>query len=326
LLLLGSIAVVYPLGYCFYYGNYLIIGGKDLYGPHYYLGLLIPATILLAVAVVDLGRRRAAYAVLVVVALLAGTGIEAGDKIRRNQRVRDDVAREVNAVHDTVRGRALVVVPHGPDGAYVLHPRGAMGNSPDLAGSTLYAADLGGRNLELFDRFPDRAVYQFQTISDGTSRPGRPEVELLRRNKGTSFDLVVHATPLPGRSAFVTYAAVEGEVDRVCVVDRDARPERPIAAPVRITASAVTLSGCDGGDVTVPVPPGPSTLVIGAASSLEPELATGSQVESRYWARSTGTDLELVTPPETWRWDPGDDFAMVDAASVGWVTFDLAAP
>jgi hypothetical protein len=60
---------------------------------------------------------------------------------------------------------------------------------------------------------------------------------------------------------------------------------------------------------------------LGAASSPHAELATGAQVESRYWARSDGSQIELVTPPQTWRWDPGTDFALIDPASAGWVTF-----
>src|SRR4051794_30926273 len=317
LLLLVSIAVIYPLGYCFYYGNYLIIGGRNLYGPHYYLGLLIPATILLAVGIADIARRRTALAVLVVVALIAGTALEVGDKVRRNQRVADDVAREVDAVHATVRGRALVIVPDGPDGAYVLHPRGALSNDPDLSDSTLFAADLGGRNLDLFDRFPDRAFYRFDTVD------GRPEIDTLHRARAASFTMTVHATPLPGSSVFVTYAAVEGEPDHVCVVDRAASPDHPIAAPVSLSPGSITLRGCEGGDVSVAVPDGPSSVVIGAASSGEAALATGAQVESRYWTNVKDGQLELATPGETWTWNPGDDFTLVTPGSVSWVSFDL---
>ena len=39
-----------PFAYFFYYGNYLIIGGRNFYGPHYYLSLLLPTMVLLAVA------------------------------------------------------------------------------------------------------------------------------------------------------------------------------------------------------------------------------------------------------------------------------------
>jgi hypothetical protein len=323
LLVVGAIAIIYPLGYCFYYGNYLIIGGKDLYGPHYYLGLLIPATILLAVAVADLWRRGALVALVVVAALVLGTAVEGGDKIRRNERVRDDIAREVDAVRSTVRGRAVVVVPNSADGAYVLHPRGALGNSPDLSDITLFAADLGGRNVDLFDRYPDRAVYRLATITDGTT--ARPDVGLLRRLRAPSLDMTIRATPLPGRQAFVTYAAVENQVDRVCVIDRAATPDRPIVAPGRMTPAAVTLGGCEGGDVTVPIPHGPSTVVVGAASSTEAELATGSQVESRYWVRSANGEVDVVTPPATWRWDPGKDFSLIDPSSASWVQFDVSA-
>jgi hypothetical protein len=121
----------------------------------------------------------------------------------------------------------------------------------------------------------------------------------------------------------MTYAAVEGGTDNLCVVDRAASPDRPIDAPVVLTPQAVTLQGCEGGDVTVPLPDGPSSLVLGAASSAEAELATGAQVESRYWTNVRDGQVELATPGETWTWNPGEDFTLVAPGSVRWVSFDL---
>jgi hypothetical protein len=324
LLVLVSIAVIYPVGYFFYYGNYLIISGKDLYGPHYYLGLLIPATMLIAVAILDIWRRRRLLALVLVPALVFGTAIEVGDKVRRNQRVHDDIAREVAVLRSSVRGRAVVIVPNGIDGAYVLHPRGELGNSPELSDNALYAADLGGRNLDLFDRFPDRTLYRLVTTGPGIGGP--PHVDALKRVHAPTIDLTVRATPLPDRSAFVTYAAVQNDVAKVCVVARTATPAHPISAPVHMTPTAVTLSGCEGGDIVVPLPGGPTTVVIGAASSTKAQLATGSQLEVRYWTRTDDGQVEAVMPPATWKWDPGGDFIQIEPGSSSWAHVDIGTP
>jgi hypothetical protein len=317
--LLGAIALIYPLGYFFYWGNYLIIAGRNFFGPHYYLGLLLPATAFIAVAVDDLIRRGAALAFLLVPALLVGTAIEVRPKIDANVRHRDTVDREVAAVRSSVQTPAVVVLPVGRDGPYVLHPRGAFGNSPDLSGPTLFAVDLLGRNLELFDRFPDRRIYRLQQIDDGVG--SHPDVRQLTRVRAATVDLNLTAAAKPGQTVVSIYAAAGGDL-KTCVLGRNVVPGQTFIRTVSITAAALTISGCEGGNVVLAVPPAMSSVAIGVNSGATPDPAAGDDVEQRVWLRPIDDTIEMVTPPDTWhRDDPQSPFSVVDADAVPWVRF-----
>ncbi len=158
-----------PFAYFFYYGNYLIIGGRNFYGPHYYLSLLLPTMVLLAVALVDLAGRDRVVIPVVVGAMAIGMALEIPDKVNINLSARDAIAAEVELVESTVQEPAIVLIPKGSDGPYVLHPWGAFSNPPGLDSDVLYAVDLGARSLELVERFPNRRFYRFEISDDGAS-------------------------------------------------------------------------------------------------------------------------------------------------------------
>ena len=151
-----------PFAYFFYYGNYLIIGGRNFYGPHYYLSLLLPTMVLLAVAIVDLADRRRVVLPCAIVAMVLGMAIEIPDKVNANSSARDAIAAEVDLVEATVEEPAIVLIPKGKDGPYILHPWGAFSNPPSLDSEVLFAVDLGPRSIELVERFPNRRFYRFE--------------------------------------------------------------------------------------------------------------------------------------------------------------------
>jgi len=158
-----------PFAYFFYYGNYLIIGGRNLYGPHYYLSLLLPMMVLLGVGLVDLAGRRRVLLPSVIGAMALGMAIEIPDKVNVNISARDAIAAEVALVESTVEGPAIVLIPKGKDGPYILHPWGAFSNPPSLDSDVLFAVDLGPRSIELVERFPNRRFYRFGISGEGNS-------------------------------------------------------------------------------------------------------------------------------------------------------------
>ena len=158
-----------PFAYFFYYGNYLIIGGRNLYGPHYYLSLLLPTMVLLGVGLVDLADRRRVLLPGVIGAMALGMAIEIPDKVNVNISARDAIAAEVALVESTVEGPAIVLIPKGKDGPYILHPWGAFSNPPSLDSDVLFAVDLGPRSIELVERFPNRRFYRFGISGEGDS-------------------------------------------------------------------------------------------------------------------------------------------------------------
>jgi hypothetical protein len=223
-----------PFAYFFYYGNYLIIGGRNFYGPHYYLSLLLPTMVLLGVGLVDLAGRRRVVLPAAIGAMALGMAIEIPDKVNVNLAARDAIAAEVELVDSTVQEPAVVLIPVGKDGPYILHPWGAFANPPSLDSDVLYAVDLGARSLELVERFPNRRFYRFEISGDGASAdPSAP-------HSGPSIDPL---TVVSGSA--LTIEASARKIDRV-VIDNELIRCGDSAATVKIdlTLATTTLAGC----------------------------------------------------------------------------------
>jgi hypothetical protein len=277
----------------------------------------------MAMACTDLLHRRSSVAFLLVPALVLGTFVEVGDKIDANVRIRDNIDGEVAAVSSAVHAPAVVVLPAGADGPFILHPRGTFGNAPDLSDSTLFAADLAGRNLELFDQFSNRTIYRLQVINDGFG--GHPDVKALERLRAAAIDVAIVATAARSQPTISTYAAVTDQVT-ICTVSRSAFPSQTIHVGATLTATTVILRGCEGGDRVVPLPPTETTITIGAHSGLTTYPAAGEEVEQRYWARPFNDGIEIVNPADTWRRaHPDEEFSVIEPDQAPWVRFTTTA-
>ncbi|MEX1217145.1 MAG: hypothetical protein WEA11_01340 [Acidimicrobiales bacterium] len=225
--LLAAQSVLYPLVYFFYYGNYLIIGGRNFYGPHYYLGLLIPAMIFLAVALCDIAKRNRVLLSGVLLAMLLGVAIEVPDKVRVNSEARDAIAREVDLIDATVNGPSIVLIPVGIDGPYILHPWGALSNPPRLDSERLFAVDLGSRNVELFSRFPERRFYRFDIMQ--TPRGPEPFVQPLT-------PIVAERLTVSVQAPLIT-AVIFGDQRSECTMNST-------SVSVTLTPTEMTMNGC----------------------------------------------------------------------------------
>jgi hypothetical protein len=223
-----------PFAYFFYYGNYLIIGGRNFYGPHYYLSLLLPTMVLLGVGLVDLAGRGRMLLPVAITAMALGMAIELPDKVNVNLAARDAIAAEVDLVESTVQEPAIVLIPIGKDGPYILHPWGAFSNPPGLDSQVLYAVDLGARSLELVERFPNRRFYRFAISGDGDSAdPSAPHVgpfiEPLTVVSGSGLNI----------------AASAKRIDRVSVDNDLFRcSDSTSAIRIEVTLTTTTVAGC----------------------------------------------------------------------------------
>ena len=274
LLFMLALGVAYPLAYFFYYGNYLIIGGRNFYGPHYYLPILLPTMVLLGVALDDLVRRRWPVVAIVSIAIVAGTAIEVGDKIESNKWARNTIAEEVAAVDAVVQEPAIVILPASADGPYVLHPRGAFRNSPQLDDPVLFAADLGSRNSELIKRFPGRRFYRF--IGRSGSNDG-PRVEPLEIVAGPQLEFRIDHSAETTRTITRVQIHIGGH-------SHDCASAGPLA--VEVSPRRATLAGC---------PAAPSSIDLG-----------GSTTELRFtigYRSLNPTPFLNPTPSETERYE-----------------------
>jgi hypothetical protein len=321
-LTLAALSVLVPLAYFSYWGNLLIaMRGRSLFGPHYYLALLIPAVVVTSAGIVDVARRGRHLAVgAMAIALVFGSGIEVGAKVDANQQARDRISEELEAVRDTVDARssstdaapvadAVVIVPAGRDGAYLMHPRGAMGNHPSLRGPLLYAVDLQARNNDLPERFPGRTLYRFQRVDDADG--SHADVVALTRRRELGYRPRISLENVSGQPVVVLYAGVVGRDMVSCVLDRNSAVGRQYRPSSVISAGEIVLQGCENGDVVVPLPRSGCTLALGAAYGPTPDSATALADEQRLWLlpRPQLNDrVDLLTPPDTWHRGPGGAF------------------
>ena len=289
-----ALGAAYPAAYFFYYGNYLIIGGRNFYGPHYYLPILLPTMVLLGVALDDLVRRRWPVITVVSLAIVAGMAIEVGDKIEANDWARRSIAEEVAAVDAVVEEPAIVILPAGPDGAYILHPRGAFRNGPRLDDPVLYAADLGGRNGELITRFPDRRFYRFIERSGPDQGP---EVQPLDIVQGRSLKFRLDHSGDPRMTITRVRLDANGRSFECSTSD-------PLT--VEVLPRRTILSGCHSVGPSVELGESVNELrfTIGHKMTdlLGPE-ATGEEAATIVWEighDGSMNEVATFTPPQIW--------------------------
>ena len=300
---LVAIAVLFPLGYLAYWGNVLIFFGRRTIGPHYYLALLIPACVVTAAgldACARLGRVAFGVATL---ALVIGTGVELPDKLDRNRTVADRIDAENTTIEAAVgAGAAVVVLPITRDGPYLLHPRGWLMNEPDLSNRVLYAADRGGDNVTLFDRFPDRPIWRFQSV-EATGPSPRPDMQRLRQvEMRASTPIVVNIRNTAAQPVVVLQLST-GAATSSCVIDGAARAGANYQVELTIDERGARVS-CPSGAITAALPDGHGTLSLGAAFGPNEDTGFASINEYRIWYSRQGATISVIAPAEQWRRDP----------------------
>ncbi len=314
---LVAIGVLFPLGYLAYWGNVLIFFGRRTIGPHYYLALLIPACLVVAAGLDACVRHGRAVRSVAVIALLVGTGIELPDKIDRNQAVAERIAAEDKTIDEAVgAGPAVVVLPITRDGPYVLHPRGWLMNEPDLSNPVLYAADRGGDNVTLFDRYPDRPIWRFQTV-DTPEKRAEPDMQRLRRieiDPTRPIEVTIRNT---AAQPVVVLRMSTGVADATCVLDTAAQAGSSYRLALTIDQRGASVD-CPTGAVTAALRDGHGTLALGAAFGPNEDTGFSSVDEYRIWYGNRAGTTSVIAPAEQWHRDP--------APMQGWrVTIDSPA-
>ena len=300
--LLGAIGVLFPLAYLFYWGNLLIVNGRKLIGPHYYMALLIPTVVFAAVALDRLALRRKSLATLVFVSMIAATMIEMPDKIDRNDHFTDAYRAEQAAIDSVVDDRAIVILPITPDGSYLLHPRGWLTNDLDLDDPILYAADRGAENIELSRRFSDRRLYRLQAV-EATRSPltFRPSVREVVPVRSATLSRTVSAQVPAEFTRVNAYVQTDNANRQTCAVT-------PAGSTVRVTvqmrSGGVDLMGCAGAPLSLGATAASATLIVGF-ELLSSDPNRSEYREFRVWTATEGSEIVSLNE-ETWRIIPND--------------------
>jgi hypothetical protein len=320
----AALAVVVPLGYLPFWGPYAMSHfwpGVQYFGPFYHLPVVVPLVVFGAAGLVALGRaaRAAAprwarpLAVVLAVAMVVLTALAVPDKVAGNLAVRDDHRALQRFVEGHDLGRAVLLLPaRGDLGFESTSP--FLENQPSLDQPVLYAEDRGGKDFELVDDHPDRALYRLtQELPEGRSTGGTLTLDRLAVESGPALPVHLQVGGATPARVSVAYVRLDGTT---------------------VTSQVLDAASGSGGSydltwtVAAPkaaVPASPDVVALPATSG-EGVLAVGVDVRSpdrpdspgRRWERRIayrvvdgGTRVELLRPGQGWFHS--------DARGAGWV-------
>jgi hypothetical protein len=295
LALLG-IAVAFPGGYFFFWGNLLSSRAASLSAPVYYIPLYAPGCVFLATVLIWAWHRRRVIGVLLAVVVAVATVPYLVDKIRPNHKI--SAAQEPwKHVTDPIRGRALVIV--GQSGPYLMHLNPFSRNGPDLDNRLLYVLDRGAENLDMIGRYHRRTPYLELTTDPAFDDPVAyhdaplPRVSLIPLTvmNGTSVTFRVHVRTPPGVDSAELYFRIGKRVARTTVTT-DGRSTFDTEWTVAPAGSAAAEAGA------IPLTKRVDDIRIGLGTGTKPSRSLDQQqVEAFSYRldRATG-NIELVTP------------------------------
>ena len=196
--LLLALLVVWPLGYFFFWGSYLVAfvwDGALFLGPYYYLPMVAALVIPAGVGLLDLwDRSRVVGTLTATVVLVLGAAVAIPALVEQHDRTSQRTA-VADALEASITEPALVFVPplYGP---YLQNPLSFLRNAPDLDGDVVYALDRGATvNASVRARHPDRAAYRLVIANRWSDQPDyEPEIriELL----GPGVPAGIHPPPV----------------------------------------------------------------------------------------------------------------------------------
>ncbi len=262
---LAGLAVSVCVGYVFFWSPFSMSArwpGVETLGPFYHLPVLVPVVILGARGL-DLllrsNRRARRVGLAAVAAGLTLTALAIPSKIDANADVRDDYRSVRDSVDALGLTNAVLVVPgRGKDGFQ--SPAPFLENRPDLDGSVLYAEDRGSAELAVFDRFPERAVYQLvqqQEPGDDLLEPSLVPVRLRLAHGPRPLTLAVTATN-PTRGSHVVASITDGHRRREVALDTGSQFGERYAVSWRLAEGSDSAP-----DTFVPEPSDAGTLTVG---------------------------------------------------------------
>jgi 4-amino-4-deoxy-L-arabinose transferase-like glycosyltransferase len=294
LLPLLTLSIAFPLGYLAFWGVHVSALTSNLSAPIYYIPVYATVSILMAIALRALWRRRRILAVALVGVLVVATLPDAVRSLAVNRRI--SASQEPLEQTAPPPGRSLVFVEHS--GRYLLFTNPFVANDPDLDGRTLYAVDRGAENLELIRAMPDRTPYS-QRLSGASDyllprrHPKHWDVryERIRIVRGVGLEVRVRVRNTVGRP-FVAAG--------VSVGDRAAW--RTLDTTSRLGETYETTFTVGTGDADLRLDDGADTVAVSVGFGLDEGMAWKTPLyQVRYDYALEDGELEVATPGEALR-------------------------
>ncbi len=324
--LLVGMLVVFPVGYVGWWAIALTVDGAYTgIGPHYYLPMVVPLSILMAVGVRDLlgrsrtGGSRSRWSLGVVgVLAVVGTAPFVGPRLDLNRFVADEEGRQALPVLAAVRskpGRILVINPREPH-PYIMGTHGVLANRPTLGARVIFAVDRGAAEADLLREHPDRRAFRtIQQLAPGAPLQSISPVLIRQRVlRGTVVNLDTTIENRGTNRIVIAYARFGGR--RVArIIDTTSRQGAHYRVQWRLTSTSISVESSEHSVRPTRYPRireeprahGPragrapnADVVVGAAFTNRATARDPDRAELRYYARRAGRHVEFLTAPEQW--------------------------
>jgi hypothetical protein len=290
----AALAVVVPLGYLPFWGPWAMSAqwdGLALFGPFYWLPVVVPLVVLGAAGLVRVARwsRPAAAGLVVVMAVL--TALAVPGPVAGNRAVTEQYRAVQQVVADAGLEDALLFLPRRGDLGFESSTP-FLENEPSLRQPVLYAEQRGAADLALAERFPGRSLHR---LSEDADAP--PVVEPLRVDAGPQVALRLRLDTPTDRPDAVAY---------LIAGDRTWEQRLPPSGEVTWTVGT--------GPGAVPLP-GSGVLAVGLAVPGDDGPAARWERRMAFRTVDGGARVELLRPGQAW--------ARVDG---GWVPDGVGSP
>ncbi|HZH19432.1 MAG TPA: hypothetical protein VEZ18_04490 [Geodermatophilus sp.] len=293
----AALAVVVPLGYLPFWGPWAIgtqWEGLALFGPFYWLPVVVPLVVFGAAGLVAVVRRPGwPVAAVLVVAMVGLTALAVPGPVAGHRAVTEEYRTVQQVVADADLDDALLFLPRRGDHGFVSDTP-FLQNEPSLQQPVLYAEQRGAADLALAERFPGRSLHRLAEDADGV-----PVVEPLRVDTGAQVPLRLRLTDPTGGSDAVAYLRVG-----------DRTWEQPLDPSGEVTWT-VAAPGAAPSDPAAVVLPDDGVLAVGLAVRSSGDDGRGARWERRVAFRTVdgGARVELLRPGHAWarvdgRWVP----------------------
>ncbi len=326
LVLLVAMTFVFPIGYLAWWAITLTVEGAYVgIGPHYYLPVLVPLSLLMAAGIRDLVRRarsgrRPQRILLALTALIAVAGTAAFVPSRLdNYRFVADVERhQAQPVLDSVAARPgpLLVINQREPHPYVMLTHAVLANRPTLDTRVVYAVDRGSAVVDLIRAHPDRPAFRTVRVLDvGAPLSSIHPVLVPQRVIAGPRITLTSTIENRGERRVVTAYARFGDRRVARVIDTASVRGKQYEVRWTIGPSGVSIEpGPFAARVTrypqikeerPPQVPRAGRaprvdVVVGASFSSRSGTRDPDRVELRYYARSRAGAVQFLTAPEQW--------------------------
>lgn len=292
----AALAVVVPLGYLPFWGPYAIgvqWEGLELFGPFYWLPVVVPLAVFGAAGLLSVARRVAwgrPLAAVLVGAMVLLTALAVPKPVAGHRAVTEEYRAVQRAVEEADLDDALLLLPRRGDLGFESDTP-FLQNDRSLRQPVLYAEQRGAADLALAARFPDRALHRLSEDDDGP-----PVVEPLRVDAGPQVTLRLRLTNPTDAPVAVAYLRVgdrtyEQPLDQASSPGEAYEVSWTVAAPGAVPSDPATV-----------VPPDDGVLAAGLAARSPGDDGPGARWERRvaHRAGDGGERVELLRPGQAW--------------------------